>query len=142
MASYTAYFYADENFTHYVKPSEPIVDSPWADDIITTNQVGTTSQFYATLDSDLDYYVYEQIGNDPASTDAVVWIIPKSLGMSTIIDTIPLDTLLTEVLALTSGNVTSTGLGPYNLSFKKRDGVTEAFAKTYDAGTGERVPFE
>lgn len=66
--------------------------------------------------------------------------VPAAL-LSTNVDTIPLSTLLTEVLSAADGKVgvTNNGDGTYTLAFKKRDGTTTAATRTYNPTTGART---
>lgn len=64
-----------------------------------------------------------------------------TLDPNQLIDGVALSTLLTELLALASGDVTPTdnGNGTYTLAFKRRDGTTNAFSITYNPTTGART---
>lgn len=65
---------------------------------------------------------------------------PSELLAATV-DTVALSTLLTNVQAFAAGlvGVTDNGDGTYALTFKKQDGTTTAFTRTYNPATGTRT---
>lgn len=66
----TKYFAATSGKTYYAKPT-PIVASPWAGDVVTSTESGTTGIFSLSVNPGTSYFIYERLGGAPASTDDI-----------------------------------------------------------------------
>lgn len=66
----TRYHYGTSGETYYAKP-QPLVASPWADDIVTGVDNGSTGSFSFTMGGS-QWVVYQQMGASPDATDPIV----------------------------------------------------------------------
>jgi hypothetical protein len=60
--------------TLYAKPL-PLVASPWASDIVSLTETGSTGSYSIDLDSDTPHEVFVRAGASPAATDEAIALI-------------------------------------------------------------------
>lgn len=98
----------------------------WEDD--TGTPEGTASEAFLPMDL-------------PAGAVPTASAVAAAVMASTAADGVALSTLLTNINAAGKGNVavTNNGDGTYTLAFKRENGTTTAFTKTFNPTTGTRT---